>query len=89
MAITDFNPNPNEIVYLRFTRGELEAAFNAVRNPENWKMAIKAEVKLEYVSTVQAAVAFFAGGGAKITKYNEITGMATVEAPGYYALIGA
>lgn len=89
MAISDYRPDPNEVVYGSFTRGELEKAFNAVQNPENWKMPIRATINSSDVEVTSAAICFYAGGCARVVQMLEGGSKSVIVAPGYYRLIGA
>jgi hypothetical protein len=75
-------------VYGGFTHEQLSAAFNLVKNPENWKLRIDATVPGETdVMLLHSAVEFFTGGGAEIVSQKD--GTLRVTASGYYACIGS
>lgn len=72
---------------------DLHAAFNAVKNPENWKRRIVGLVSIRDIEITRRAAKFFAGSPLKVT-YEEPAHFgpdrrALVEGPGYYACIGA
>lgn len=80
---------PDKIVFGGYTQAQLEAAFNLVRNKENWKYEVDhhfppgVEIDTDLIS---AAVAYFTGSGAIF----EVTEQGTrVTADGYYATIGS
>jgi hypothetical protein len=77
----------DQVVYLGFTQGQLEAAIAMVQNKENWKLPINAIVKNEDIQVTLAAINYFAGGACNVTHL--ANGTAHITAPGYYALIGA
>lgn len=75
-----------------WTLDELKAAFDNVANAANWKYPINANCKVEDIAVTEAAINFYAGGGAKFGKpYKNHSGewSVGVSAPGYYELIGA
>jgi hypothetical protein len=49
----------NQIVYQKYTHGELSRAFDAVKNPHDWKAEILASMPGEAVLLVVAAIEFF------------------------------
>jgi len=78
------------------THGELNAAFSAVANKENWKMPINAVVSLnsETMAVMREAVIFFTGSVPKFKAIGATTnkngaGNYKVTAKGYYLTIGA
>jgi hypothetical protein len=75
-------------VFGGYTREQLSAAFNLVKNPENWKLPVDAVISAG-VSTdlVSSAIAFFAGCPAEFQPAPE--GGFRVTAAGYYACIGS
>lgn len=73
------------------TERELHRAFDAVRNPENWKLHIEADIPAEGVDErlISDAVAFFTGSLAEIYPHPDKPGWLCVDAPGYYVCIGS
>ena len=49
----------NQIVYKTYTHSELSRAFDAVKNPKDWKAEIAAFMPGEAVMVVTAAIEFF------------------------------
>lgn len=91
--MSDDTPNglsADRIVYAGHTRGEIEAAFDLVRDPSNWKMAINkilpGETSEEQIRLIDAAVAFYTGGTIETVRTAE--GI-RVTSEGYYVNIGA
>lgn len=81
-------PAPNA-VFAGFSQEQLTAAFDKVKDPENWKNPINRTVVLpesEWPVT-HAAIAFFTGSEAVI--FPRANGKARVRANGYYLTIGA
>lgn len=54
-----YERDKKEVVYEGFTYGELEAAFTAVHDPEDWRAPIAARCKGEAVMLVVAAIKFY------------------------------
>lgn len=73
-----------------------EPFFNMVCDKTNWKNPINTVIKAPagssdvglLCSMIERAIAFYAGGGAKL-KWDPEEMTITVKAPGYYAQIGA
>jgi hypothetical protein len=82
-----FGIDPNTVVFKGYTQGQLHAAFSAIQDKTNWKMPIRAHIKPEDQAIVDAAIIYFAGGGAEFHKVHD--NLMVVEAPGYYNVIGA
>jgi hypothetical protein len=79
--------NPDDkLVYLGYTRNQLEAAFKKVQNKTHWKNPISAIISEGDVNVVGAAIDFYTGGGAEFSTHSKGV---RVTAPGYYAIIGA
>lgn len=77
-----------EIIFRGYTREELEKAFNAVKNPDNWKDPIEATVPMDVdLDLIDAAVVFFAGSAIDWEENED--GTYTVWAAGYYIDVGA
>jgi len=72
----------------KFNYAQLEAAFSAVANKENWKYAIDAEIEASEKEVTREAVIHFAGC---VPAFAEIAGTTKVRvtAVGYYAAVGA
>jgi hypothetical protein len=84
-----YDSDPLEVVDGRFTRGELSAAFSAIQNPENWKLAIgPVAIPADLLPVASAACVFFAGSRLTVEAATA-NRFAIVTAPGYYATIGA
>lgn len=79
--------NDDQPIHLGYSRNQLKDAFNKVQNTDNWKNPISALIKTEDVSIIDAAIGFYAGGGAVYKNCGG--GFTRVMAPGYYATIGA
>lgn len=86
--MSHWTPDRDEVVFLGYTRGTLDAAFRKVANPENWKFHV--DVVIEATESdcaeIAAAVGFYAGGGATFERDGKTV---HVRAPGYYARIGS
>jgi hypothetical protein len=79
---------PREDAFAGYTQTELEAAFDLVKNPRNWKLPINATVPKDTdLRAVSAAVAHFTGGGCEMTEQDD--GTVRVTGDGYYVHIGA
>lgn len=92
--MTEREQERSQVVFEGFTRGQLEDAFNAVANQENWKLPVDARVPVGQFTCeqVHAAVVFFAGcvPTFKVEKNPEDAGYHwRVRAVGYYAAVGA
>ena len=74
-------------IHKGFSRAEMSAAFDAVKNPENWKMPGTGIIDSDKFDVTAAAVEFYAGGGLQVVKRDGDQTVVTF--PGYYALIGA
>lgn len=84
-----------------YTEAQLSAAFDTVKDPENWKNMILARiapvdgpVTEKHLDLVGRAVTFFTGSVATFTAINdhetgEPNGAYLVEADGYYVACGA
>ena len=79
------DPKP---VFLGYNRKQLHEAFDAVKDKKAWKMPIDAIIPSDKVDVTEAAIGFFAGGGAEVIKTFK-NGTVRIIAPGYYELIGA
>jgi len=82
------HPDTYQLVGAYYTHQELHDAFGLLHLGDNWKAPIDAYVPTEFASAVVEAIGYFCGGGAK-TSSGFIPGFTLVQAPGYYALIGA
>lgn len=75
-----------------FTLDELTAAFNQVKNPENWKLPISVTVPADCdPEIISRAITWFTGCRADITAVQDSKSRTTgwhVEAVGYYAAVG-
>ena len=75
----------------QWTHGELSALFDAVKNRENWKMAIDATVRFDndkdLIGTLEA-ISFFTGSTGSAVPVDRY-GRYRVRAAGYYAAVGA
>lgn len=65
-----------------YTPNELRAAFDHVKNKENWKYPIDAEIDEKDMPLIDAAIAFMAYGFAEFETLGN--GRVRVKAPGYY-----
>lgn len=93
------DPLANEVVWIvkdrPVTKGELTKAFNQVANKANWKLPISAMVEVssdkdeaaEQLAVLEAAVQFFTGSTPTFKTLR--SGNVAVNAPGYYAVVGA
>jgi hypothetical protein len=76
-----------------YTTEELNAAFDQVADPENWKMPISADIPADCdIKLIDHAVTFFAGCMAEIIEIRDAEGMLAgyhVEAAGYYNSVGS
>ena len=70
-----------------FTRGDLLEAFNNVKNPRGWKLAIDSTVDIAEVHKTSEAIIFFTGS---IPHFTQMPGRSVfrVEAAGYYVAMG-
>lgn len=79
----------DQVVYMGFTKRELQEAFKLVENKTNWKLPIDAVLPavtpVEELNKINAAIIFFSGGGAAI--HQTLDGW-RITAPGYYRNIG-
>ena len=66
---------------------ELTPFFNAVCDKTNWKLPIKATIRREDLAQTIRAIEWFAGSRTTVTDLG--SDQVCVEAPGYYADIGA
>jgi hypothetical protein len=74
---------------MNFSQAELRAAFDLVAPFDNWKLPIDAWINPAFLLPCMKAVDHFAGGGLKMIETDPKTGRLHVQAPGYYAIIGA
>lgn len=72
-----------------YSRAELKAAFEKVRNTDNWKNPINAVIPQSDAEITRQAVIFFAGCSPKFTTARVDDGYLRVKAVGYYAAVGA
>jgi hypothetical protein len=73
-----------------YSEEQLHAAFDLVKDKENWKMPIDgAVIPEDQEDVVTAALIFFAGSPAQFEPIRERPGFLRVYAAGYYACIGA
>jgi hypothetical protein len=70
-----------------YSVGQMRAAFDKVKNPENWKLPICAGVHKHEIEVTRRAIMFFAGSEARFAPLRG--DLYVVEAAGYYADIGA
>lgn len=89
--MSNSDPLANVVVsQFGFTKSELQAAFEKVQHPENWKFGNKAIIERADFLVTNEATIFFAGSPLKV-----ISGLKPgsekfeVEFAGYYACIGA
>ena len=66
----------------------LQAAFDAVKNPEHWKLPIDATIAEGDRAVTEAAIIFFTGSQPRFLPDHH-NGHIRVTAAGYYAAIGA
>jgi len=73
------------------SRGELNAVFRKVENPENWKLPIDCFVALEAEEKLllEKAITFFTGSIPSFQVIHEGCQIYRVKAAGYYAAVGA
>lgn len=78
-------------VFGKYTDRQLHRAFDAVANPENWKLPVDAKIPAEGVDTalIADAVAYFTGSAAEIYPDPDDPGWLLVDAAGYYICIGS
>jgi hypothetical protein len=77
-------------VHEGFTIRELHAAFDLVKDADNWKNRINETARLETereIKAVEVAVTFFTGSVATVTPLGADT--FRIRAAGYYATVGA
>ena len=79
-----------------YKKSELDAAFSAVANAENWKLPVDAKIKADDLSVTAAAIAFHTGAFPTVESHGEwlnaegkLIWLVRVTAPGYYETIGA
>jgi hypothetical protein len=77
------------IVYRGYTDAQLHAAFDQVKDKDNWKDRISAIIDAKDQDVVDAAICYFTGGGADFWWPSKVKDRVRVRAPGYYAMIGA
>ena len=70
-----------------FSEAEMNAAFSAVQNKENWKYPIEAEIEASEMAVTAEAIIFYTGGAATFSTL--AGGKLLVRAPGYYASVGS
>lgn len=58
----------HQVVYKGFTKGELDAAFDAVKNPTDWRAAILARVAYEALAVTVAAIEFFTATEVSVSR---------------------
>jgi hypothetical protein len=68
--------------YNGFTRDELLAAFDGVKDVNHWKNPINSVCRAENVEVTKSAIVFFTGTEAEVKNLND--GWYKVTAPGYY-----
>jgi hypothetical protein len=73
----------------RYSLAELRAAFELVAPFDNWKLPIKAWIAGSMLDVTMKAVEHFAGGDLSVIDVDPTSGRLEVQAPGYYAIIGA
>lgn len=71
-----------------WTRDELSAAMDAVKNPKGWKLPIDAVIDRDAMNVTADAIVFFAGCQATFTEHFR-AGFVRVQAIGYYAAVGS
>lgn len=72
-----------------YTQEQMKAAFDMVKNPENWKYVIDIVVDypgIENLNCVREAIIHFTGSFPEI---KDVGGKVRIQAAGYYATIGA
>lgn len=69
-----------------YSLAELHAAFDLVKDRDDWKNRIDACVHPTFLPAVLVAVPFFTGGPARVVVSED--GRIRVSAPGYYASVG-
>lgn len=80
------NLNDTVVTAEGWTRGELEAAFDKVSDPSDWRGAIEAWVDLEDLELTRAAVMFFTATALEEVERKEagnMTVLVRVKAAGY------
>jgi hypothetical protein len=83
----------NRVVYLGYTRQQLEDAFNRVKNEKHWKYPICKTITIQdeaELAVIDAAVVFYAGCHCTFTRLpgagaNEVH----VQADGYFIAVGS
>jgi hypothetical protein len=66
---------------------ELGPYFNAVHDPVNWKLPIKATVNAADLAKTVRAITYFTGGKSFIEPVGPDSFL--IQSPGYYAVCGA
>ena len=75
--------DPNEVVYKDYTRGQLDAAFNLISDPEDWRAPLHGTVKSEDLGACLAAAEFFTGSGLQSVWSDYEKGLHEVKGAGY------
>lgn len=81
---------PDDFRFQGYTERQLRDAFEAVADPENWKMPISARIKRADIAVTAAAIVFYAGSNTDV--FADPQGDAAycvVAAAGYYVSVGA
>jgi hypothetical protein len=74
----------------RYTEAELHAAFDLVKNRNNWKMPVRGRlIPTEMTAIVAEALIYFCGSPCEIVEDPSRPGHSRVYAAGYYACVGA
>jgi hypothetical protein len=85
--LASHHERPHEGLFGGYSQAELQAAFDLVKSPADWKEPIDATVPENTdLEAVSAAVAYFTGGGCEMTRQ---VGQVRVSGAGYYVHVGA
>lgn len=68
-----------------FTQGQIDEAFDLVKNEEHWKNPIDTVIPAEKREIVEKAIPWFTGTDAEFTEIDGQPQNLRVTAPGYYA----
>lgn len=64
---------------------QMQAAFDLVKNDDDWRAMVRATIKIEDLQRVKRAVAYFTSTEVRIVACNNETHEVTIEADGYRA----
>jgi hypothetical protein len=88
----EFAADPAEVVVVTgkasYRRGDLEAAFSAIQNRDNWKCPIYCAIPAEFLDVAMAAATFYTGTGITVESATADK-WAVIRGAEYYATCGA